>query len=145
METSRAHASNIHTLCKSLPLMANASQEELSALKTWRDDICREVADCVDHVKTRSDVGAKLSAALFNKETDVIHQQMTKAFELAPARTILLNSCPTQMRLFSDDARITKAMEAADKYRPYASKSSYNSGRGYKPRGAGAVTLTSRM
>jgi hypothetical protein len=75
--------------------MSNASQEELSALKAWRDDIRHEVADWVDDVKTRSDVGAKLSAALFNKETDVICQQMAKAPKLAPTRTILLNSCPT--------------------------------------------------
>jgi hypothetical protein len=33
-------------------------------------------------------------------------------------------------------------MEAADKHRSYAPKSSYNSGRGYKPRRAGAVTST---
>jgi hypothetical protein len=73
-------------------------------------------------------VGAKLSAALFNKETDVIRQQMAKAPKLAPARTILLHGSPTLTRLFSDDARVTKAMEAADKHRPYALKSSYNSG-----------------
>jgi hypothetical protein len=92
--------------------------------------------------KIRSDVGAKLSAALFNKETDIIRQQMAEAPQLAPARSILLQSSPTLTRLFSDNARITKAMEAADKHRPYAPKSSYNSGRGYKPRGAGAVTST---
>jgi hypothetical protein len=96
LETSHAYARKIHTLCKSLPPMANASQEELSALKAWRDDIRREVAYWLDHVKTRSDVGAKLSAALYSKETDVICQQMAKFPELAPARTILLNSCPTQ-------------------------------------------------
>jgi hypothetical protein len=87
-------------------------------------------------------MGAKLFAALFTKETDFICQQMAKAPELAPARTILLNSCPSQTRLFTDDARITKAMEAADKHRPCAPKSSYNSGRRYKPRGAGAVMST---
>jgi hypothetical protein len=142
LETSRTYASKINTLFKSLPSMANASQEELSALKAWRDDIRREVVNWVYHVKTRSDVGAKLSAALFNKETYVIRQQMAKAPELALACTILLNGCPTQSRLFSDDAMVTKAMEAADNHRPYAPKSSYNSGRGYKPRGAGAVMST---
>jgi hypothetical protein len=111
-------------------------------LKAWRDNIRREVGNWLNHVKTRSDVGAKLSAALFIKETDVIRQQMAKAPELAPSRTILLNSCPTQMRLFSEDARVTKAMEAADKHRPYAPKFSYNSGRGYKPWEAGAVMST---
>jgi hypothetical protein len=67
--------------------MANASQQDLSALKAWRDDIRREAAEWLDHVKIRSDVGVKLSAALFNKETD-IRQQMTKALELAPACTV---------------------------------------------------------
>jgi hypothetical protein len=100
LETSRAHASNIHTMCKSLPPMANASQEDLSALKAWRDEIRREAAEWLDHVKIRSDVGAKLSAALFNKETDVIRQQMAKAPELAPARTILVHSSPTPTHLF---------------------------------------------
>jgi hypothetical protein len=90
-ETSRAHASNIYTMCKTLPPMANASKEEL---KAWRDDIRQEVADWVDHIKTASDVGAKLSAALFNKETENIRQQMARAPKLAPVHTILLNSCP---------------------------------------------------
>jgi hypothetical protein len=54
-----------------------------------------EVANWLDHVKTKSDVGAKLFAALFNKETDFIRQQIAKAPELAPARTIMLHSCPT--------------------------------------------------
>jgi hypothetical protein len=76
--------------------MANASQEELTALKAWRDDIRHKVADWVDHVKTRSGVGAKLSTALFNKETDIIRQQMAKAPKLAHAHTILLNRCPSQ-------------------------------------------------
>jgi vacuolar-type H+-ATPase subunit E/Vma4 len=122
--------------------MANASQEELAALKAWMDEIRREANKWLDHIKIRPDVGAKLSAALFKKETDVIRQQMVNASQLAPARSILLHSTPTLTRLFSDDARVTKVMEAADKHQPYAPKSSYNSGRGYKPRGAGAVTLT---
>jgi hypothetical protein len=57
VETSRAHASIIHTMCKNLPPMANASQKELKALNAWRDDIRHEVADWVYHIKTRSDVG----------------------------------------------------------------------------------------
>jgi hypothetical protein len=87
-------------------------------------------------------VGAKLSAALFNKETDFIRQQLAKTPRLTPAHSILLHSSPTLTRLFSDDARVIKAMEVADKRRPYAPKSSYNSRRGYKPRGAGAETST---
>jgi hypothetical protein len=102
--------------------MANASQEVLNALKAWRDDIRQEVTDWVDHIKTASDVGAKLSTALFNKEMENIRQQMAKAPELAPVRTILLNSCPSLTHLFTDNARITKAIEAADKHRPFAPK-----------------------
>jgi hypothetical protein len=37
-------------MCKSLLPMANASQEELKALKAWRDDIRQEVADWVDRI-----------------------------------------------------------------------------------------------
>jgi hypothetical protein len=85
-------------------------------------------------------MGAKLSAALFNKETENIRQQMANSAELALARTILLNSGPSQMRLFTDDTRITKAMEAADKHRPYAPKPTFNRSRGFKPWGAGKVT-----
>jgi hypothetical protein len=104
----------------------------LNALWAWRDDIRQEVTDWVAHIKIASDVGAKLSAALFNKETETICQQLAKSAELAPARTILLNSGPSQTRLFSDDKRIVKAMEAADKQRPYSPKSTFNRSRGFK-------------
>jgi hypothetical protein len=117
--------------------LADASQEDVAALKAWRDDIRAETDKWLDHVKVRSDVGAKLSAALFN----FIHQQLAKTLQLAPARSILLHSSRTLTRFFSDDARVTKAMEAADKHRPYAPKF-YNSSQGYKPRGADAVTST---
>jgi hypothetical protein len=92
------------------------------------------------HIKIASDVGAKLSAGLFNKETETIRQQLAKSAELAPARTILLNSGPSQTCFFSDDKRIAKAMEAADKQRPYAPKPTFNRSRGFKPRGVGKVT-----
>jgi hypothetical protein len=72
----------------------------LAALKAWRDGIRHEADKWLDHVKIRSDMGAKLSAALFNKETDVIRQQMAKAPEPAPARIILLHSSPTLTHLF---------------------------------------------
>jgi hypothetical protein len=87
-------------------------------------------------------MGANFSTALFNKKTEIIRQQMAKAPELVPARTILLNSCPSQTQLLTDDTRITKAMETADKHQPFAPKSSYSNGRGYKPGGVGAVTST---
>jgi hypothetical protein len=97
------------------------------------------VTEWVTHITTASDVGAK-SAALFIKETEIIRQQMAKAPKLALVRTILLNSCPSQTRLFTDDARISKAMEAADKHRLFAPKSSFNRSLGFKSRGAGKVT-----
>jgi hypothetical protein len=139
LETSRTHAGKIHTICKSLPPLTDASKEDVAALKAWRDDICAEADKWLAHVQVRSDVGAKLSAALFNKETDFIRQQLAKTPQLTPARSILLHSSPTLTRLFLDDARVIKAR------RPLTStpKSPYNSSRGYKPRGAGAVTSTS--
>jgi hypothetical protein len=50
-ETSHTHASRIHATCKTLPPLPNASQEELNALKAWRDDIHQEVTDWVAHIK----------------------------------------------------------------------------------------------
>jgi hypothetical protein len=85
-------------------------------------------------------MGAKLSTALFNKETETIRQQLAKSAELAPALTILLNSGPSQTRLFSDDKRIAKAVEATDKHLPYAPKPTFNRSCGFKPRGASKVT-----
>jgi hypothetical protein len=140
-ESSRAHASRIHATCKTLPSLPNASQEELNALRAWRDDIQQEVTDWSAHIKIASDVGAKLSADLFNKETETICQQLAKSAELAPACTILLNSGLSQTRLFSDDKRIAKAMGVADKQRPYTPKPIFNRSRSFKPRGAGKVTL----
>jgi hypothetical protein len=116
LETSRAHAGKIHAICKSLPPLAEASKENGSALKAWRDDIRVEVDKWLAHVQVRSDVGAKLSAALFNKETDFIRQELAKTSQLTPARSILLHSSPTLMRLFSDEARVIKAVEAAEKH-----------------------------
>jgi hypothetical protein len=116
-ESSRAHASRIHATCKALPPLPNASQEELDALCAWRDDIRQEVTAWIV-----SDVGDKLSVGIFNKETETIHQQLAKFAKLAPTRTILLYSGPSQMHLFSDDKRIANSMEAADKQWPYAPK-----------------------
>jgi hypothetical protein len=98
------------------------------------------VTDWVAHIKIASDVSAKLSAALFNKEIETIHQQFAKSVELAPAHTVLLNSGPSQMRLFSDNKRIAKATEAAVKQWPYTPKPTFNRSCGFKPRGAGTVT-----
>jgi hypothetical protein len=92
------------------------------------------------HIKIASEVGAKPSAGLSNKETETICQQLAKSVELAPARTILLNSGPSQTLLFSDDKRIPKAMEAADKQWPYSPKPTFSRSFSFKPRGAGKVT-----
>jgi hypothetical protein len=72
-------------MCKTLPPMANASQEELNALKAWRDDIRQEVTNWVNHIKIASDVGAKLSAALFNKETENIRQKWLRPLNWPPS------------------------------------------------------------
>jgi hypothetical protein len=120
--------------------LANASEEELDALHAWRDDSRQEVTAWNNHIKIASDMGAKLFAGIFNKETETIRQQLAKSAELAPARTILLHSAPSQTLLFTDDKRITKAMEAADKQWLYASKPTFNRSCGFKPRGAGKVT-----
>jgi hypothetical protein len=78
LETSHTHAGQIHAVCKSLPPLADASKEDVAALKAWRDDIRAEVDKWLAHVQVRSDVGAKLSAALLNKETDLICQELAK-------------------------------------------------------------------
>jgi hypothetical protein len=52
------------------PPLPNASQEELDALHAWRDDNRQEVTSWNTHIKIASDVDAKLSADIFNKETE---------------------------------------------------------------------------
>jgi hypothetical protein len=123
VESSRAFANKINSACKApLPSLHGASQEDINGLKAWRENAL--------------DVGAKLAAGIFKKETEAIRQLMAKSFDLSPI-DILLNSPPTEM-LFSDDKKIAKAMEAADRHRPYPSRSS-----GPKSRGGGKVTSTS--
>jgi hypothetical protein len=68
-ESSRAHASRIHAACKALPPLLNTSQEELDALHAWRDGFRQDVTSWNSHIKIASDVGAKLSTWIFNKET----------------------------------------------------------------------------
>jgi hypothetical protein len=143
LETTRAHADKIHSLCKLLPPMTDASKEDVAALKAWRDNIRLESEKWLHHVQVQSDVGAKLLAALFSKETHFMHQKLAKTHQLAPGMSILLHSSPTPKHLFSDNARVIKAMDAADKHRPFAPKSSYQRSRSIKPRGADAVTKTS--
>jgi hypothetical protein len=127
-------------MCKALPPLPNVSQEELDALRAWRDDIRQEGTAWNTHIQIALDVGAKLSTCIFNKEMETIRQQLAKSTELAPTPTILLNSGLSQMRLFSDDKRIAKAMEAAYKQQSYAPKPTFNRSCGFKPRGADKVT-----
>jgi hypothetical protein len=93
-ELSRAHANKINSACKTLPPLINTSQEELDELQAWRDGISQDVASWNSHIKIASDVGAKLSEGIFNKETEAIRQQLAKSVELEPIRNILLNSSP---------------------------------------------------
>jgi hypothetical protein len=143
LETSRAHADQINALCKSLPPLTDDPKEDVAALKAWRDSIRMKAKEWLHHVQVHSDVGAKLLAALFSKETQFICQELAKAPRLALAKSILLRSSPTTTHLFSDNARVIKAIDAADKHRPFVPKSSYNCSRSIKPWGAGTVTMTS--
>jgi hypothetical protein len=122
--------------------LPNTSQEELDALRAWRDDIRQEVTSWNTHIKIALDVGEKLSAGIFNKETKAIRQQLARSAELAPACTILLNSSLSQTLLFSDDKKIAKAMEPADRQQSYAPKPTFNRSSGFKFRGVGKVTST---
>jgi hypothetical protein len=120
--------------------LTNDPKEDVAALKAWRDSIRLKAKEWLQHVQVRSDVRAKLLAALFSKEKQFICQELAKAPRLATA--ILLHSPSTMTHLFLDNARVLKAMDAADKHRPLVPKSSYNSSRSVKPWGAGAVTTT---
>jgi hypothetical protein len=115
--------------------LLNASQEKLDKLKVWRDDIRQDVAAWNSHIKIVSDVGAKLAAGIFNKETETIHQLMAKSFKLSPINNILLNSSRSETLLFSDNKKIAKAMEAAERHRPYPPKSTFPRSSGSKSRG----------
>jgi hypothetical protein len=108
--TSRAFANKINSMCKApLPPLLNAYQEESDKLKAWRDGIRQDVAAWNFHIKIAFDLGAKLATVIFNKETEAIHQQLAKSFELAPISNILLNSSPSETLLFLDDKKIAKA------------------------------------
>jgi hypothetical protein len=71
------------------------------------------------HIQIRSDMGVKLAAALFRKETQFMKQEVVKAPRLAPAKSILLYSAPMATHLFSDNEKVRKAMESAEKHCPY--------------------------
>jgi hypothetical protein len=87
-------------------------------------------------------VGAKLAAGIFNKESEAIRQLMAKSFDLSSIN-ILLNSPPSETLLFSDDNKISKAIETAERHWPYPPKSTFPRSSGPKSRGGGKVTSTS--
>jgi hypothetical protein len=142
-ESSCTFANKINSTCKApIPPLLNAFQEELDELKAWRDGIRQDVLAWNSHIKIASDVGAKLAAGIFNKETEAIRQQLAKSVELRPISNILLNSSPSQMLLFSDDKKIAKGMEAAERHRPFPPKSTFPRSNSSKSRGGGKVTST---
>jgi hypothetical protein len=64
-KSSRTFANKINSVCKApFPRLLNASQEELDELKAWRDDIRQDVAAWNSHIKSASDMGAKLAAVI---------------------------------------------------------------------------------
>jgi hypothetical protein len=115
----------------------------MDELKSWREDVCQDVSAWKSQIKNASDVGAKMAAGIFNKETETIRQLMAKSYDLSPINNILLNSPPTETLLFSDDNKIAKAMEAADRHRPYPPKSTLSRSSGPKSKGGGKVTSRS--
>jgi hypothetical protein len=123
--------------------LLGASQEDINELKAWREDVHQDVAAWNSQIKNAWDVSTKLAAGIFNKETEAICQLMAKLYDLSSINNILLNSPPSETLLFSDDKKIAKAMEAADRHRPYPPKSTFPRGSGPKLRGGGKVTLTS--
>jgi hypothetical protein len=93
-ESTRTFANKINSACKApLPPLHGTSQEDIDELKLWREDIRQDVAAWKSQIKNASDVGAKMAAGIFNKETVAIRQLMTKSYKLMPINNILLN-CP---------------------------------------------------
>jgi hypothetical protein len=111
LETSRAHAMKIDGLCKDLPTLTGDLKEDTMAMKAWRADVRTKSKEWLGHIQIRSDMGVKLAAALFQKETQFIRQEV--------AKSILLHSAPTATHLFRDNEKVHKAMEAVEKHRPY--------------------------
>jgi hypothetical protein len=84
LETSRAHALKIDALCKAFRPFTGNPKEDATAMKVWRDSISARAKGWFHHIQIRSDVGAKLAAALFSRETQFIRQEVTKAPRLKP-------------------------------------------------------------
>jgi hypothetical protein len=121
-------------------------KEDATAMKAWRDDVHAKSKEWLGHIQIRSDMGVKLAAALFRKETQFMRQEVAKAPRLA--KSILLRSAPTATHLFSDNEKVCKAMEAAEKHRPYTPrpyvpKTPYYSSGSSKSWGTGAAKTAS--
>jgi hypothetical protein len=131
----------IDSLCKALPPLTGDPKEDATAMKAWRDSIR---AKSKEWLQIRADVGAKLAAALFRRETQFIRQEVAKAPRLAPAKSILLRSVPTATHLFLVN-KVCKAMEAADKHRASVPKPPYHSSSSCKSWGTGAVKTSAHQ
>jgi hypothetical protein len=145
LKISRAHALKIDGLCKALPPLIGDPKEDATTMKAWRDSIRAKAKEWLHHIQIRSDVGAQLAASLFSRETQFIRQEVAKAPRLAPAKSILLRSAPTVTHLFSDNDKVRKAMEAADKHRPSVSKPPYHGSGSNKSWGTGAARTSAHQ
>jgi hypothetical protein len=92
LETSRAHAMKLDSICKDLPTLSGNIKEDTTAMKAWRDEIRAKSKEWLGHIQIRSDMGSKLAAALFQKETQFMRNEVAKAPRLAPAKSVLLCS-----------------------------------------------------
>jgi hypothetical protein len=77
-----------------------------------------------------------------------MRQEVAKAPRLAPAKSIPLRSAPTATHLFSDNKKVRKAMQAAEKHcpfttRPYVPKTPYFGSGSSKSWGTGAARTAS--
>jgi hypothetical protein len=122
-ESTRAFANKINSACKAPLLPSHGASQKDNKIKRTFMDIRQDMAAWKSQIKNASDVGAKMGAGIFNKETESICQLMAKSSDLSPITSILLTCPPSQMFLFSDsDKKIAKAMKAADRHRPYPPK-----------------------
>jgi hypothetical protein len=100
LETSRAQSLKIDGLCKALPPLTGDPKEDATAMKAWRDSILAKSKEWLHHIQIQSDVGAKLAAAFFSKETQFIRQEVAKTPRLVPAKSILVRSMPMATPVF---------------------------------------------
>jgi hypothetical protein len=74
---------------------------------------CKRVSLWRHHVEDRAEVGAKLAAGLFNRESDIMRNLMVKSSDLAAAKDLLLSQGLTEEHLFRNMAGVTKALKEA--------------------------------